>query len=135
MREKTKWNKIIHCTGLFLLAGIMALPLSSCGKKQDETAVEQKTVSQQETQNTEVLGERSGPGVVSDTIKTKKSRLDASYKKDAEIQKMLDSGNATWENPAVLLNPYGNSPLTAYLLFETETSCKVTMTGVSASSV
>ena len=128
MREKTKWNKIIHCTGLFLLAGIMALPLSSCGKNQDETAVEQKTVSQQETQNTEVLGERSGPGVVSDTIKTKKSRLEASYKKDAEIQKMLDSGNATWEDPAVLLNPYGNSPLTAYLLFETESACKVTMT-------
>lgn len=112
MRKKKKWNKIIYCTGIILLGGSMALSLFACGKKDNETAVEQ-TVSQEETQNTEVLGEHSGPKVVSDTIKTKKSTLDASYKKDKEIEKMLESGKTSWENPAVLLNPYGNSPLSA----------------------
>ena len=127
MRKKKKWNKIIYCTGIILLGSSMALSLFACGKKDDETAVEQ-AVSQEETQNTEVLGEHSGPKVVSDTIKTKKSTLDASYKKDKEIEKMLESGKTSWENPAVLLNPYGNSPLSAYILFETKDACKVTMT-------
>lgn len=54
--------------------------------------------------------------------------MDASYKKDKEIEKMLESGKTSWENPAVLLNPYGNSPLSAYILFETKDACKVTMT-------
>ncbi len=68
--KKKKWNKIIYCTGIILLGSSMALSLVACGKKDDETAVEQ-AVSQEETQNTEVLGEHSGPKVVSDTIKTK----------------------------------------------------------------
>ena len=66
MRKKKKWNKIIYCTGIILLGSSMALSLFACGKKDDETAVEQ-AVSQEETQNTEVLGEHSGPKVVSDT--------------------------------------------------------------------
>lgn len=57
MRKKKKWNKIIYCTGIILLGSSMALSLFACGKKDDETAVEQ-AVSQEETQNTEVLGER-----------------------------------------------------------------------------
>lgn len=129
MRKKKKWNKIIYCTGIVLLGSSMALSLFACGKKDDETAVEQ-AVSQEETQNTEVLGEHSGPKVVSDTIKTKKSTLDASYKKDKEIEEMLEYGKTSWENPEVLLNPYGNSPLSAYILFETKDACKVTMTVV-----
>lgn len=59
MRKKKKWNKIIYCTGIILLGSSMALSLFACGKKDDETAVEQ-AVSQEETQNTEVLGEHSG---------------------------------------------------------------------------
>ena len=101
MRKKKKWNKIIYCTGIILLGSSMALSLVACGKKDDETAVEQ-AVSQEETQNTEVLGEHSGPKVVSDTIKTKKSALDASYKKDKEIEEMLEYGKTSWENPEVL---------------------------------
>ena len=51
MRKKKKWNKIIYCTGIILLGSSMALSLFACGKKDDETAVEQ-AVSQEETQNT-----------------------------------------------------------------------------------
>ncbi|MGN1205983.1 MAG: aryl-sulfate sulfotransferase [Eubacterium sp.] len=105
----------------------MALTISSCGKK--ETSVEQKqVVSQQDTQTTDVLSEQVKSKISSPTIPTRKSKINASYKKDAEIEKMLQSGKTTWKNPAVLLNPYGNSPLTAYIIFETESAGKVRMT-------
>lgn len=86
MRKKKKWNKIIYCTGIILLGSSMALSLFACGKKDDETAVEQ-AVSQEETQNTEVLGEHFGPKVVSDTIKTKNRHWMLLIKKTKRLKK------------------------------------------------
>ena len=94
----------------------MSATLTACGTKstenKDETIVEQ-VVSQADTQTTDVLSALSMAKISSDNIDSQNSVIDTSYQKDAEIEKMLTSGKYTWKNPKVMLNPYGNSPLTA----------------------
>lgn len=55
------------------------------------------------------------------------SMVDSEY----EIEKKFKVNGYTLDNPNIILNPYGNSPLTALILFETEQELdvKVTITG------
>lgn len=57
----------------------------------------------------------------------KVSMVDSEY----EIEKKFKVNGYTLDNPNIILNPYGNSPLTALVLFETEQELdvKVTITG------
>ena len=57
----------------------------------------------------------------------KVSMVDSEY----EIEKKFKVNGYTLDNPNIILNPYGNSPLTALILFETEQELdvKVTITG------
>ena len=57
----------------------------------------------------------------------KVSMVDNEY----EIEKKFKVNGYTLDNPNIILNPYGNSPLTALVLFETEQEfdAKVTITG------
>ncbi len=57
----------------------------------------------------------------------KVSMVDSEY----EIEKEFKINSYTLDNPNIILNPYGNSPLTALVLFETEKELdvKVTITG------
>lgn len=57
----------------------------------------------------------------------KVSMVDSEY----EIEKKFKVNGYTLDNPNIILNPYGNSPLTALILFETEKELdvKVTITG------
>lgn len=57
----------------------------------------------------------------------KASMVDSEY----EIEKKFKVNGYTLDNPNIILNPYGNSPLTALVLFETEQELdvKVTITG------
>lgn len=57
----------------------------------------------------------------------KVSMVDSEY----EIEKKFKVNGYTLDNPNIILNPYGNSPLTALVLFETEQKLdvKVTITG------
>ena len=57
----------------------------------------------------------------------KVSMVDNEY----EIEKKFKVNGYTLDNPNIILNPYGNSPLTALVLFETEKELdvKVTITG------
>lgn len=57
----------------------------------------------------------------------KVSMVDSEY----EIEKKFKVNGYTLDNPNIILNPYGNSPLTALVLFETEQGLdvKVTITG------
>lgn len=57
----------------------------------------------------------------------KVSMVDSEY----EIEKKFKVNGYTLDNPNIILNPYGNSPLTALVLFETEKELdvKVTITG------
>lgn len=41
------------------------------------------------------------------------------------IQKKLEAGNISFETPEILLNPFGITPLSALVLFHTETPCGV----------
>lgn len=47
---------------------------------------------------------------------------------DAMLQEELESGGYTFESPLVVLDPYGESPLTALVLFETEEPSKIEIT-------
>jgi len=57
----------------------------------------------------------------------KVNMVDSEY----EIEKKFKVNGYTLDNPNIILNPYGNSPLTALILFETEQELdvKVTITG------
>lgn len=62
------------------------------------------------------------------TITTKDDRVTKSYKLDKQIQEELENGGHTFWEPFVILNPFGNSPLTAVVLFETEEEYAVRIT-------
>lgn len=47
---------------------------------------------------------------------------------DQDIQEKLESLQYTIEEPYIIQNPYGNSPLTAYVIFYTDEPCSVTVT-------
>jgi hypothetical protein len=48
--------------------------------------------------------------------------------RDYYLEKMLRSGEYTFQNMFVVRNPYGEAPLTALALFETENPCRVRVT-------
>lgn len=114
-------KKIAVC----IVAVWVILTLTACGGEEETT---EKHVSQQESQTTDVISGGSLEAVTSQTISAKEYLPTVSQKKDDEYEKKLRTGDYTWEKPLIVTNPYGNSPLTAYILFYTEDSCKVSVT-------
>ncbi len=101
------------------LAGVICT-LAACEKEEDT-----KTVSQEDTQTTDVISGSAVDVVTSGNIE-EKTYLPLSIRRtDEELEKKLKSGKYTWKSPLIVTNPYGNSPLTAYVLFETEEECAV----------
>lgn len=49
-------------------------------------------------------------------------------KKDDEINEKFYEDTYTYDNPFVIVNPYGNSPLSAYVLFTTDEPTQITYT-------
>lgn len=115
-------KKITVC----IVAVWIMLVLTACGGKKEEA--EENRVTQQESQTTDVISGGSAEAVSSQTISAKEYLPVTSQRKDREYEEKLRSGSYTWEKPLVVTNPYGNSPLTAYILFYTEDSCKVSVT-------
>lgn len=62
------------------------------------------------------------------TITKEDSLVASSLEIDAAVQAELDSGYYSFEEPLVILNPYKISPLTALVLFNTDTEVRVRMT-------
>ena len=62
------------------------------------------------------------------TITKSKDRVIKSYNLDKQIQDELENGGHTFLEPFTILNPFGNSPLTAVVLFETEEEYAVRVT-------
>ena len=108
---------------LILGAVLLLLCVASCGKEESG-----ERVSQKDTQTTNVISGSAVDAVTSETIKTKKYLPVSCQEKDEMYEKQLRSGNYTWEKPLVVQNPYGNSPLTAYILLKTSKPCKVRVT-------
>lgn len=61
-------------------------------------------------------------------IPSEDTLVKTAYETDREIEEELNSGNHTWEEPMVILNPYKISPLTGVILFETEEEMSVRIT-------
>lgn len=62
------------------------------------------------------------------TIPVEDTLVKTSADIDAQVQAELDSGNYSFEEPLVILNPYRISPLTAMILFQTEETVGVRVT-------
>ncbi len=61
-------------------------------------------------------------------IKTEESSVENSKKIDEALTKELENGNYSFDDPAVIQNPYQISPLTAVVLFNTDKEYKVRVT-------
>lgn len=59
------------------------------------------------------------------TIATEDDKALQSYHLDQQIQTELENGEHLFDDPFVILNPFGNSPLTAIVLFQTKEECAV----------
>jgi hypothetical protein len=62
------------------------------------------------------------------TIPVVNDRVTQSYQLDQQLEDLLKNGAYTPDEPMVILNPFGNSPLTAIVLFKTDTECSVKVT-------
>ncbi len=61
-------------------------------------------------------------------IEKEASLVETSLEIDAMVEEELNSGNYDFENPLIILNPYRISPLTGYILFQTDEECAVRVT-------
>lgn len=114
-----------------LLAVSVSITLLGCGntKSEQETTVNKAG----ETIN---LGDENTYSVLKNvdftsTISTETDRVQQSLAVDKEIQEVLDSGSYTFDtlkDSDIIINAYGDSPLTALALFNTEEKCKVKVT-------
>ena len=68
-----------------------------------------------ETQQEEIV-----PSLFDQLSTEAKNTLAEQQKVDALLANELNANTYTFENPLIIINPYGNSPLTALALFETE---------------
>lgn len=127
--------KKIHMINIAAGIGVVLLAVSfylkGCETNADTTGKSASTyLSQAQTQKTEVIqSEKKAGALVSSTTVTEEKFFPLLCQQiDATVQKELDSGKYTWKKPKVICNPYGNAPLSAYILFTTEKSCKVRVT-------
>lgn len=103
----------------------------------DKTSVEVTTQEITREQST-ITAKEAGktPGVISSStalsftsnIDTYKDPVQASLEIDKKLQAEVDSGKYTPDNPYITVNPFGNSPLTAVIIFSTDTECGVRVT-------
>lgn len=107
-------------TGKVILGVILCLVLTACGEVKEDARV-----SQNETQTTGHIRGSALDAVTSDEIKMEKYLPVLCQEKEEEYEKILTSGKYTWKNPYIIRDPYGNSPLTAYILFQTQKPCKI----------
>lgn len=128
MKKKHMIN-IAAGIGSILLA--VALYLRGCETSADTTEKTKATyLSQQQTQTIETITSEKTAGKLVDSATVKQETFFPlqCQEKDAAVQKELDSGKYTWKKPKVICNPYGNAPLSAYILFKTKKSCKIRVT-------
>lgn len=128
MKKKHMIN-IAAGIGIILLA--VAMYLKGCETSADTTEKTKATyLSQQQTQTIETITSEKTAGKLVDSATVKQETFFPlqCQEKDAAVQKELDSGKYTWKKPKVICNPYGNAPLSAYILFTTKKSCKIRVT-------
>lgn len=112
-----------------MISGCVADTGKKVESKQEETTVARKQVINE----TSLISNTTALDFETD-ITVEKTMVEKSVEIDAEIQREVDSEKYTLDNPKIMVNPYGNSPLTALVIFTTEEECsiKVTVKGKSA---
>ena len=118
-----------------LLAVSMSVALLGCDNSDTSNSKEQETTVTKEGVTVN-LGDENTYSVLKNvdftsTISTETDRVQKSLAIDAEVQKVLDSGNYTFDtlkDSDIIINAYGDSPLTALALFNTTEKCKVKVT-------
>lgn len=123
MRKRLYKEKIY----LLLLLSMSFFLFAGC-QKEEQVVEPEEFVMGEESPEPNEAGAAKVEKVTSKTIETKKFASIRSGEKDLEISKQLTSGGNTWEKPKVILNPYGDAPLCAYILFETSEECSVRIT-------
>ncbi len=114
---------------LLLSVCTFSLLLAGCGKSSQEpvTNAAGEVIDVGDENTYSVLKEVD----FESNIPTETDRVKHSLKIDKQIQDILDAKTYTFETldaSNVIVNAYGNSPLTALALFETDTKCSVTVT-------
>lgn len=75
-----------------------------------------------------LLSSKNAKEVTSATITKEEQPILNMQEIDKALQAELDSGNYTFEEPLIVLDPYQNSPLTAVALFQTKEEVQVRVT-------
>jgi len=75
-----------------------------------------------------VLISNNNPHRFTSTIPLADDLVSRSYQLDKQLESMLINENYTFDEPMVVVNPFGNSPLTALVLFKTEQEYSVRVT-------
>lgn len=105
-----------------------ALPQNMVMDQQRLGYYEQKVETSMDLENTISIQENDSTAEeIETTIPQEKSLVGTSYEIDQQINAELEKGH-TWEEPMVILNPYQISPLSAYILFNTQEECAVRVT-------
>lgn len=117
------------------LISVMALTLGACGTdaqmEEKEAGTDTEAVQEESTEvivDTENAAAQVVTQATASTLEMEEDSVMASYEVDVQLQAELESGNYGWDAPLTVVNPYGMSPLTAVVLFQTEEPCKVRMT-------
>lgn len=89
--------------------------------------------NQSDVEGGTVLVSNNNPYSFTSTIPLVDDRVTQSYQLDMQLESLLRDGNFSFDDPMVILNPFGNSPLTAIILFKSdqEYGVRVTVKGNS----
>ena len=128
---------------LFLLSVCSIAVLIGCDKKIEENKASGSTTAVNKTVTEEVVVAKSDDNkqVIPDfnqevitnnnkntftsTIAVEDDKAVQCYQLDQQIQQELINNEHPFDDPLTILNPFGNSPLTAIVLFQTEEECAV----------
>ena len=122
-RNSTFWQAFRGILALLSLAGILAYAL---WPRLSGTEVPASARSVEATSTPSSTEAEAAP-TFGDTINTLLAEISAQEKTDALILSELRSGAYTAEEPLLLDNPYGCSPLTALAVFTTEEPARVSI--------
>lgn len=96
------------------------IPFTKGYKKEFDEEYEKKSRDWMRYQSVPRLNYR-----IDSEIETEKGLAVKTWEREVEIAEILKEQKYSFEEPGVILNPYGLAPLCAYILFYTEEKCKV----------
>ncbi|MDO4556097.1 MAG: aryl-sulfate sulfotransferase [Lachnospiraceae bacterium] len=118
MKKKKRMGAVLILVCLLLcLAALLYI-------RQNRTISKESDVEE----NAENIGNEESDSKIETNITVEDSQVTTCRQIDANLSAELESGNYTFDNPLVVVNPYQNSPLTALVLFNTKKNVSVKAT-------